>query len=475
MHMAPDNSPGLSGAPHGEPDGAQEWRHLRGNVRHQTVEVLRLISILLQDAIILVVGFAVEFAFEQWIHTEQPFFRLAVNISSAMFLLLYGVMVTVHVVHYVQEQFGATAATVFGQYLPWALAAGGIIAAVIAMNRPGAQQESVASTGASLRFIVPPPENTNYVSNTSSPWPALSPDGRNLAFIATGRPSNAPGGTVTAGVTGIWIHSFDSLADRILPGTEGEGSLPSPFWSPDGRFVGFFADGKLKKSDIAGGPPLVLCDAPVSLAAVGGTWNQDGVILFSAAGGIFQVSASGGEPKPVTKVNEARGEASHSVPYFLPDGRQFLFVVRSSKPEVAGVYVGQLDSLGAPGAPSADDEPERLVATNNKAEYAAGHLLFLRGRTLLAQPFDAASLKLSGEPVPVADAVGIGATSSRAAYSVAANGTLVFGPGGGRQSTHLRWFERGGKPLEELGQPGAYVDPELSPDGRRVAVERPDP
>jgi dipeptidyl aminopeptidase/acylaminoacyl peptidase len=166
----------------------------------------------------------------------------------------------------------------------------------------------------------------------------------------------------------------------------------------------------------------------------------------------------------------ARGETTHGVPYFLPDGRHFFYVVRSSKPEVAGVYVGQLDS---PGAPGAGGEPARLVATSNKAEYAAGHLLFLRGGTLLAQPFDAATLKLSGEPSPVADSVGTG--TGRAAYSVAANGTLVFGPGGGGVNTRLRWFDRGGKPLEALGPPGAYADPELSPDGRRVAVERNDP
>ncbi|MBI4480006.1 MAG: serine/threonine-protein kinase [Acidobacteria bacterium] len=334
--------------------------------------------------------------------------------------------------------------------------------------------ENGAETGAgvSLRFALPPPENTDFLSGTSSPFPALSPDGRSLALVAMSRPSGAAGGTVTAGVTGIWIHSFDSLSARMLPGTEGAGILTTPFWSPDGRSVGFFADGKLKKSDIAGGPPLVLCDAPVSLAAGGGTWNQDGVILFGAPGRILQVSASGGEPKPVTKVNEARGETAHGGPYFLPDGRHFLYVVRSGKPEVEGVYVGQVDS---PGASGAGGESERLVATHNKAEYAAGHLLFLRGRMLLAQPFDAASLKLSGEPVPVADQVGTGTTTGRAAYSVAANGTLVFGPGGAGLSTRLRWFDRGGKPVEALGPPGPYVDPELSPDGRRVAVERTDP
>ncbi len=294
MDTAPDNSP--QHAPHNS--GPEEWEQLRGSVRHQTVgmlgEIFALLRILLQDAIILVVGFAVEFAFEHWLHSEQPFFRLAINISSAMFLLLYGVMVTVHVVHYVREQFSITAAGLLTQYIPWGLAAAGVIAAVIALNRSGTHQEPVASAGPSLRFIVPPPENTDFITNPSSPSPALSPDGRNLALVATSRNSNAPGGTVTAGATGIWIHSFDSLADRMLPGTEGANNLTSPFWSPDGRFVGFFADGKLKKIDIAGGPPLALCDALISTPVGGGTWSQDGVILFAAAGGIFQVSDAGG-------------------------------------------------------------------------------------------------------------------------------------------------------------------------------------
>ncbi len=185
--------------------------------------------------------------------------------------------------------------------------------------------------------------------------------------------------------------------------------------------------------------------------------------------GSFKFLTPGGDPRPVTRVNEARGETSHNVPYFLPDGRHFLYLLRSGKPEVAGVYVGQLD---APDAPASGEDPERLLATSIKAEYAAGHVLYLRGRTLLAQPFDAATLKLGGEPIPVADPVGFGGASGRAAYSVAANGTLVFGLGGREISKRLRWFDRSGKPLEELGPLAVYIDPQLAPDGRRVAVER---
>jgi Tol biopolymer transport system component len=224
--------------------------------------------------------------------------------------------------------------------------------------------------------------------------------------------------------------------------------------------VGFFADGKLKKIDIAGGPPLVLSDAPNSLFLTGGTWNRDGVILFPRSGGLFQVSAAGGEPRPVTQVEESREEIAHIFPHFLPDGRHFLYLVRSGKPETRGMYVGSLDSA----------EPVRLLSTNIKAEYSLGHLLFLRERTLLAQPFDTNRLELTGEPFPVAEEVGGNEVAGTAAFSVSESGTLFFGPGAG-QTTQLLWFDRGGRPLEQVGPPGPYYDPELSPDGKQVIVE----
>jgi Tol biopolymer transport system component len=246
-----------------------------------------------------------------------------------------------------------------------------------------------------------------------------------------------------------------------------------PFWSPDSRYLGFFADGKLKKVDISGGPPLVLSDAPDSLIRGGGAWNRDGVILFSGPGGLFQVSASGGEAKPVTKIDESRGEAAHNLPHFLPDGKHFLYLVRSGKPEVAGIYLGSLVPSAAEGLDSS--EPVRLLNADAKAEYAQGHVLYLRARTLLAQPFDPDRLRLTGEPVPVADQVGFAPNRGSAAFSVSENGTLVFGPAGAGQTTRLQWFDRGGTRLEAVGPPATYTDPELSPDGKRVAVERTDP
>jgi len=164
--------------------------------------------------------------------------------------------------------------------------------------------------GRVLKFSVLPPEKS-----TMARAMALSADGRRLAFVAS-----------SEGQALLWVRSLDSLSAQALPGTE---DAFSPFWSPDGRFIGFFAGGKLKKIDASGAPPQTLCDAADSR---GGTWNRDGVIVFasSAFGLLYRVSAAGGEPSPVTALDQSRFETSHRWPYFLPDGRHFLYLVRSS-------------------------------------------------------------------------------------------------------------------------------------------------
>jgi serine/threonine protein kinase/Tol biopolymer transport system component len=335
--------------------------------------------------------------------------------------------------------------------LAWGAAAAILVAFLGILGVLVFRNNSIPATAPSIRFSVPEPENAAFAGfgTTSSPVPAVSPDGLRLAFLATG-----DGG----GAQTIWIRSFDSLTARMLPGTDG-GFIP--FWSADSRYVGFIAGGKLKKIDISGGPPLVLTDAPSANLTGGGTWNRDGVIVFSRSGGLFQVSAAGGEPTPITKVDESRGEAAHVMPRFLPDGRHFLYLVRSGKPEITGIYLASLDSA----------ESVRLLSTDVKAEYSLGHLLFWRAGALLAQPFDATRLELTGDPFPVAEQVGANPGFGWAAYSASDSGTLVFGPGNS-ETTQLQWFDRGGRPLGPVGPPGPNYDPELSPDGRRVMVER---
>ena len=284
---------------------------------------------------------------------------------------------------------------------------------------------------------------------------ALSPDGRRLAFIA-----------FSEGKERLWVRSLDSDTVQPLAGTEGLNNISPPFWSPDSRFVGFFAEGKLKTIDAAGGPAQVLCNVSASR---GGTWNRDGVILFgTAVNQIARVGATGGEPQPVTAFDQTRGEASHRWPYFLPDGRHFLYAVRSTRPENNGIYLGELDGKAA----------KLLVKTNTNALYAPpGYLLFLRNDTLMAQPFDAGKLELSGEPLPIAEHISHSIGQRRAAITVAENGVLAFLSGGSGANLPI-WFDRQGHKLgslDALGRDGAFISVSLSRDEQRAAIERVDP
>lgn len=297
-----------------------------------------------------------------------------------------------------------------------------------------------------VHFLVSPPEASRLVGSV-----AVSPDGAQLAFIAT-----APGGT-----TWLWIRGIDSLAAGKLPGTEG---ALHPFWSPDNRFLGFFAEGKLKKIRVEGGPPQALASV---FDARGGTWNREGVIVFSPNVGdrLYRIRDDGSGLAPVTSLDSS--ESSHQWPQFLPDGRRFIYLVWSAKVEARGIYLG---SLGSP-------ERRHLVPADWGAVYALGprgkgYLLFLRGRTLLAQSFDASGLGLEGEPSPIADEVWYDETvPGLTSFSASGNGVLAYRTGGVR-TTRLVWYDREGRSLGAVGPPGAYRDPCLSPDGKRFVVSR---
>jgi serine/threonine protein kinase/Tol biopolymer transport system component len=299
-----------------------------------------------------------------------------------------------------------------------------------------------------LKLSVLPPENAT-VAGAGTGF-ALSPDGRRLAFVAS-----------FEGQSLLWVRSLDSLSTQALPGTEGAGGASPPFWSPDSRSIGFFAKGKLKKIDASGAPLQTLCDVPASR---GGTWNRNGVIVFAPGvpGPLYRVSAAGGEPSPMTALDQSRFETSHRWPYFLPDGRHFLYLVRSNQ---AGVYVGSLDSKTT----------KRLLPTAMNVAYAPpGFLLFMRNETLMAQPFDADELELSGEPFAVAEGVAYNPGLGRGVFSVSENGVLAYRSGGAQINQPL-WFDRGGKQIGSLGAAGLYFTVGLSPDERRAAVDRSDP
>lgn len=334
------------------------------------------------------------------------------------------------------------------EWLAWIVASVCLLAAlpfVIAYLRRAPKDERV------LKMSVLLPEKTTMTLGPSSM--AVSPDGRRLAFIAS-----------FEGRDLLWVRSLDSLSAQALPGTEGALLQSNPFWSPDSRFIGFFAGGKLKKIDASGGPPQTLCDIG---GPRGGTWNRDGVIVFSPVpfGPLYRVSAAGGEPTPVTVLDQSNLETAHRWPYFLPDGRHFLYLVKSRRPESEGIYVGSVNAK----------ETKRLLSTALNAAYAPpGFLLFLRNETLMAQRFDADKLELTGEPFPVAERVAYNPGLSRGAFSVSENGVLAFRSGGGQINQPV-WFDRAGKQIGSLGVVSLYQTLWLSPDERQVAADRSDP
>ena len=280
----------------------------------------------------------------------------------------------------------------------------------------------------------------------------ISPDGRQLAINVWD----------SSGVSELWLRSLDSLNARPLQGTASAGTISS-FWSPDSRFIGFFSDGKLKKVEAAaGGPPQPICDA---LVGVGGAWNRDGVILFSPENstGLYRVSASGGSSVPVTSLDQSRNETSHRWPVFLPDGKHFLYLAQSSQVENTAIYVGSLDSK----------ETKRLLNSNVSAAYApSGFLLFVRGRTLMAQRFDVNTLELSGEAVPLVEELDRMIPTAHASFSVSEN-VLAYASFT-EQNGRLEWFDRTGKSLGTISPQGRYINVALSHDGKRIAAARVD-
>ena len=287
---------------------------------------------------------------------------------------------------------------------------------------------------------------------------ALSPDGRGLAFVA----SDASGQPM------LWVRPLDTVVARPLAGTDG---AEFPFWSPDSRFVAFLAQGKLKKVEVSGGASSTLCDA--SFGATG-AWNRDDVILFTPKGesALYRVSASGGTPSPATTLDAASGDTQHMSPFFLPDGLHFLYFALGSKTggvaDPRGVYVGSLD----PGEPG-----KLLVQGGSNAQYAQGHLIFLRGSTLVAQAFDVSRLELGGEATPLTEQTQISnmtGTVSGGAFTVSED-ALAYQTVSSAVRSQLVWFDRAGKQIAVLGDQADYRDVSLSPDSARVAVSRIDP
>ena len=323
-----------------------------------------------------------------------------------------------------------------GRYRRWI----GVAAALLAAAAVGLVFETRRTPVRSTHLSI-------SVPGTLSPQlsATLSPDGRRLAFVATGR----------SGRMVLWIRELDSPEPRALDGTE---DAAHPFWSPDGRFIGFLADGKVRTIGVDGGKVSTLADTP---ERAGPSWGRDGHIMFvSRPGELGIVSPQGG---PVTTVvsNLPPGRFA-TWPHFLPDGRRFLFFMRTAKPEGRGIYAGSLDSTHI----------TFVVESEFKGAYADGHLLYVRGHELLAQPFDATRLALLGAPIHVADGIWSAMGAGQASFSASNTGALAYV---NAAVSYLRfaWFDRNGRALEQVGGSAPYSNaPELSPDGSRVLVTR---
>ena len=298
-----------------------------------------------------------------------------------------------------------------------------------------------------IRFTVSPPEKQDFpVLDNNPSFLSVSPDGTKLAFV-----------TITEGHYKLWLRDLDSQTAQALPGTE---EAWAPFWSPDSRSIAFTAGTSLKKVSISGGIVETITSLPGN---GGGTWNQDGVILFvpSLNSAVLRVSSAGGSPTPVTSLDGSTKQIGHQWPQFLPDGRHFLYSAWGSNPEDDAIYAGSLDSK----------ESKRILKAHSSPLYSPpGYLMFVRGGTLLVQQFDPDRLELKGDAVPIAEHVQFNAVSGRAAVAVSENGVLAYRLMPASAQFKLVWVDRKGAEQALAAPLHTYRNPRLSPDGQRVAV-----
>jgi Tol biopolymer transport system component len=336
------------------------------------------------------------------------------------------------------------------RWFPWVAAglaiAAALVLGVLLIGREGLEERVI-------RFETPPPEGGRFHLAPDNPGPvAVSPDGNIIAYA----------GRTADGVILLWVRALDEPEARPLPGTE---NAQYPFWSPNSRRIGFFSNNKLRVVEAAGGPPLALCDAP---DAKGGTWSRNGVIVFAPNynSPLHKVAEAGGESTPVTEFDEDRKDNSHRHPRFLPDGQHFLYMARSA----AGAAEGHAVVIA-----SLDGSEERLLfRAPTGVEYASGHILFVRERTLMARPFDAGALEFTGDPFPIAEAVTLLAPGTLVGvFSASQNGVLAYQVGSGQDdSFRLVWRDREGNELGTVGEPASYDEVHIIPGGELAAVSQ---
>jgi eukaryotic-like serine/threonine-protein kinase len=298
--------------------------------------------------------------------------------------------------------------------------------------------------------ITPPPDAAfDFMGDFSGP-PVLSPDGSRVAFAAR----------AAKGRNSIWVRRLDNASAEKLAGTEGAFAL---FWSADSKTIGFFADSKLRKISVSGGPVTILADAP---NARGGAWNGDNTIVYAPdyRDSLWKVNAGGGAPARVTQLDLSK-HSTHRWPTFLPDGKHFLYFATNhagGRREDNGIYLGSLDG-GA---------PKLVLATDGGGLFAAGYLLFHQQNALMAQKFDPDRGALSGDPITLANDVQHDAGTFHTVFTVAGGGTLLYEPGmeNGIGDTDILWMDRSGKILSHVAERSGYRGDRLSPDGKRLAI-----
>ncbi len=329
--------------------------------------------------------------------------------------------------------------------VPWIVAALAVLVAI-----------GVAAWSAAIMRRAPAGDTRMFMSEFVGPTTAtgppalrlsISPDGRRLAYPAPD----------SSGRTVLWLHSLDTFSTQPLPGTT---NATAPFWAPDSRRLAFIADGKLKKIDISSGTITTICDATT---APPGTWNKDDVILFTGATVITRVPAAGGTPKPVLVADEKLGPRLQIAPSFLPDGRHFVYASAVPGSGPRGVFLASLDSA---------DSTQLLPDLAANTRYADGHLLFVRGTMLFAQPFDVESLKAYGDAVPIVEQLQVHPTTGTGAFTVSENGVLVYQTSTGGGGTTLAWFDRSGHKTSTVAEQSGYLDVELSRSANFVSVSK---
>jgi len=324
--------------------------------------------------------------------------------------------------------------------LGWLLAAAAVVLAAMYANRLTSAQKLV-------RAQIERPVGFDFAFVLSGA-PVVSPDGQQIAFVAS-----------KENKTTIFMQRLSTGKAEPLAGTE-DGIFP--FWSADGKYLGFFSNGKLRKIEAAGGPVQALCDAPDGR---GGDWNEQGTIIFAPniSGPLQRVSDGGGTPEDATPAHKDDKDFTNRNPHFLPDGKHFLFVQRSGKDSQGNVYSGSLEG----------GEPKPLLPFGSNVAYSNGHLFYVKDGILMGQPFDLSGLRFSGKPIPIAESIEYYNPRNVGYFSVSQH-VLVY-----RQSSiqnrELVWLDPTGKELERWGEPAPYSGGNFSPGSRMAVLFRDNP